>query len=204
MAVAPSQLTAVLLTGGRSKRMGQDKAFLPWGPEQSPVWLVQLKKLSALNCAHLFLSAHSNQRFPSDLLATFRATLKNDPTPYQGPLGGFFVPPSPFFLPLAVDMPALPVPVLKHLIDTADPDRGLVFHENHLNRYQPFPAVYPASIAKLARKNLDRHERSLQKLIKQAVARHVLHSMPLPPQFARFFKSTNFREDLPPETFFSS
>ncbi|MEM7144324.1 MAG: molybdenum cofactor guanylyltransferase [Verrucomicrobiota bacterium] len=196
MAVSPTQLAAVLLTGGRSKRMGQDKAFLTCAPNKNPLWLLQLKKLHALNPAHLHIAAHPDQHFPPETLAPLNATVQPDPDPHSGPLAAFLSCPADFLLPLAVDMPALPVETLQNLITTAHPQKGLVFQDDDHNRYQPFPALYPSAITTLAHEKLDRGELSIQGLIKEAVARDILHSQPLPAKLTLLFTSINTPEDL--------
>jgi molybdopterin-guanine dinucleotide biosynthesis protein A len=46
-------LTAVLLAGGESRRLGRDKATIDWGGR--PLWELQLEKLRALNPAEILL-----------------------------------------------------------------------------------------------------------------------------------------------------
>ena len=198
MPIPVSQLTAILLTGGRSQRMGQDKAFLPWGPDQTPLWLVQLQKLHALNPAHLCLSSRRSQNFPKPILAPLHAEIIADPQSDRGPLAAFLACRTDFILPLAVDMPAVTPLLLQQLIAQADPRRGLVFHDPRRDRFQPFPAIYPRPVAALARDRLDRGELSLQSLIRTALEKDLLRSLPLEPQNAALFRNFNSPEDIEP------
>jgi molybdopterin-guanine dinucleotide biosynthesis protein A len=198
MAIPVSQLTAILLTGGRSQRMGQDKAFLPWGLDDTPLWLVQLQKLHALNPAHLCLSSRHDQNFPKPILAPLHAEIISDPEPGRGPLTAFLACHTDFILPLAVDMPAVTPLLLQQLIAQADPRCGLVFHDPRRDRFQPFPAIYPRPVAALARDRLDRGELSLQNLIRTALEKGLLHSLPLEAKNVALFKNVNSPEDIEP------
>jgi len=51
---------AVLLCGGRSTRMGRDKAFLDW--DGRPLWQVQLEKLQQLAPQRLLISCREEQK----------------------------------------------------------------------------------------------------------------------------------------------
>ncbi len=58
----PVNFSAVLLAGGRSRRMGQDKAFLIW--QKQPLWSLQLEKLRQLKPARLLIACREEQLIP--------------------------------------------------------------------------------------------------------------------------------------------
>ena len=71
---------AALLAGGRSSRMGVDKALLDW--RGVPLWRVQLGKLIQLNPDRLLLSCRAEQN-----LKNVFAEFVFDPPGNPGPLG---------------------------------------------------------------------------------------------------------------------
>ena len=62
MLTNPIPFAAALLAGGRSLRMGRDKARLPWGGE--PLWRHQWRTLAALEPSSLLLSCRTVEDFP--------------------------------------------------------------------------------------------------------------------------------------------
>src|SRR5207248_8649239 len=48
------EISAVLLAGGESRRMGKDKAMLPFGGK--PLWQIQLELLGKLEPVEIFVS----------------------------------------------------------------------------------------------------------------------------------------------------
>src|SRR6478735_4246071 len=74
-------LTAVLLAGGESRRMGRDKAMVELGGE--PLWQRQLRVLRGLKPEAIFISARSKP----DWLPAETDLLLDDP-PARGPVGG--------------------------------------------------------------------------------------------------------------------
>src|SRR3954468_17857631 len=102
-------LTAALITGGRSSRMGRDKAFLEW--HGGPLWQFQFNKLAQLNPAHLLISCREDQK-----IASARAEVLHDPPGNQGPLPALsrcLTRAQMPLLVLAVDMPHITVPLLQ-------------------------------------------------------------------------------------------
>ena len=81
MSAAPGTFAAVLLAGGRSRRMGRDKALLPL-PDGRRLWQRQLAVLESLHPAELFISGSAREGVPSLIPCL------DDETPGLGPLGG--------------------------------------------------------------------------------------------------------------------
>ena len=97
-------LAAVLLAGGKSRRMGRDKATLT--VDGVPLWRRQLAILREVSPAALYVAARQAPAWlPRD--ARFIA----DPVPQRGPLGGLAATlaamDATHLLALAVDMPAM-------------------------------------------------------------------------------------------------
>ncbi len=107
-------LSAVLLTGGKSRRMGKDKATALF--QGKPLWQVQLNLLRELRPAEIFLSARSDPGWrPADV--KFVA----DEPPSRGPLSGVAASlgriRTKHLLVLAIDMPFMNEKYLRFLCD---------------------------------------------------------------------------------------
>jgi molybdopterin-guanine dinucleotide biosynthesis protein A len=110
-------LAAIILAGGRSRRMGQDKAGLLWDGETA---VLRLKHLAAQAGASAVFVAGGHHGTP-------------DPTPFGGPVGGLLAAAAHLaeaqrFLILAVDAPTLTLDDLAPLLRAAAPGaafRGL-------------------------------------------------------------------------------
>ena len=104
---------AALLAGGKSSRMGADKALLDW--RGVPLWRVQLGKLIELNPDRLLLSCREEQR-----LKNVFAEFVFDPPDNPGPLGAIArcleIAQRPLLV-LAVDMPAMTPSFLRSMLD---------------------------------------------------------------------------------------
>src|SRR5207237_5408468 len=95
-------ITAVLLAGGESLRMGRDKATLVW--HGRPLWEWQIEKLRKLCPGKIVVSAKSDLPWrPADVDPVL------DVTPSRGPLSGLAAAlactETEYLLALAVDMP---------------------------------------------------------------------------------------------------
>lgn len=129
---------AALLAGGKSSRMGTDKALLDW--RGVPLWRMQLGKLIDLNPDRLLLSCREEQSL-KNVFAEFVFDQPDNP----GPLGAIVrclelaqIP----LLVLAVDMPAMTGDFLNVMLHAcADGARGIVYE--NVNGFEPLCAVYP-------------------------------------------------------------
>lgn len=118
--MSPSPFSALLLAGGRSTRMGRDKALLPHPVSGLPLLAHQAALLRSLpGCAELLLSAPADRGYALDgPLAGAR--LVADAAPDCGPLAGLAAGLSaatqPRLLVLAVDLPFVAADLLVRLL----------------------------------------------------------------------------------------
>ena len=118
---APTEISGFVLAGGRSSRLGRDKATLPWPPnafaEGNRQTLLQ-HSVARLQTVCSTVSVCANR---DDL--PFAGTVIPDALPGSGPLGGIVAAlehtTTDWNLMLAVDLPFLPVEVLQALVGRA-------------------------------------------------------------------------------------
>lgn len=154
---------AVLLAGGKSRRMGRDKALLPL-PDGRALWERQCDVLRALEPAEWFVSGSWREGFPADLpwLA--------DAVPGCGPLGGIAAALetmcSPRLVVLAVDLPAMTTAFLHTLLQ--ERSEGVVPRRAD-GFFEPLAAVYPKSAAPAAAECLHRGALALQPFVRALI-----------------------------------
>ena len=185
-------LTAVLVAGGTSARMGTDKAFLEF--RGKPLWHHQLDTLRSVDPAQIIISANRTQQFPGG-----NALVARDEFPNKGPLGGlvtaFKNAQHPWVLVLGIDLPLISGQFLKHeLLFRTFQDSGVVFTNG--DRFQPLATLYPKSLLLLAQENLRRDRLSLQEFVRTAVDQGALQEFPVPADSAREFTNVNTPADL--------
>jgi len=150
-------LTALLLAGGRSSRMGFDKATLNIGGE--PLWQRQLRVLRELSPAVLWVSARER---PSWCSREIEVVL--DESPRRAPLSGLAAGLSQLrtshLLVLAIDLPRISAEHLRKLCDLARPGSGVIpLNEDY---FEPLCAIYPVEAGASAQAALISDDVSLQ------------------------------------------
>lgn len=133
-----TRVSAAILAGGKSSRMGRNKAALPFGGET--LLAHQARKLRALGVKELLLSGAAE--------AVPGARLVPDLLPGRGPLGGLHACLSAAsgeaVLVLSVDVPLVPASALAALIEA---HAGGVTLLEHGGVTEPLIGVYDASLA---------------------------------------------------------
>jgi molybdopterin-guanine dinucleotide biosynthesis protein A len=186
--------SAALIAGGRSRRMGMDKALLLW--EGLPLWQHQMEKLRALGARELFLSCRSEQGIPPVADVTPVA----DAWPDAGPLGGIGsclrVCSAPLLVVLGIDLPLLPVEFLRRLSGECTSGCGAVVTEPGGEFYEPLAAVYPKRMTLFAEEQITAGRFSMQDFIRRGVQQGMLRSPSLDFE-AGWFTNVNAPEDIP-------
>jgi molybdopterin-guanine dinucleotide biosynthesis protein A len=179
------QYSAVLLAGGKSSRMRQDKALLEI--DGRPLWQHQLDTLQQLSPEQLFLSGPSR----GDVEGV------SDEMPDTGPLGGIATAlrrsKTPLLVVLAIDLPNMTVEFLRALLVKCENDRGIV--PSSPEHFEPLAAVYPVSCASLAMAALERGEFSVQNFVQRALDEGYLHARPISPNEQCLFQNLNTPEE---------
>ena len=144
--------SAIILLGGKSSRMGQPKALLPFAGE--PLIVHTVRTLMRLFADVVLVAA------PEQELPPLSVTLVRDDVAYQGPVGGICyglrAARTDVCFVTACDAPFLNLSLISHLIaQIADFD---VVVPSWQDRLQPLHAVYRRSVAPLLHAQLERGE----------------------------------------------
>jgi len=142
-----SDLTAFVLAGGKSVRMGTDKAFLKLGSRT----LLECSLQLARSVTDGVVIVGSRQAFSG------YAPVVEDVFPDRGPLGGIHAAlrssETDLNLMLSVDTPFMTEAFLRFLVAQVAPD-AVVAVPRVENRWQPLCAIYRRSFADLAEQSL--------------------------------------------------
>jgi molybdopterin-guanine dinucleotide biosynthesis protein A len=138
-----NEVTAFVLAGGKSTRMGSDKAFLPW--EQGTLLSHAMELAGAVAPARIVGDVKKFGAF---------GTVIEDVYKERGPLGGIHAALSSseteWNLILAVDLPLLTPAFLEYLVGQARQSQAMVTVPMVAGFFQPLAAVYRKKFATLA------------------------------------------------------
>jgi molybdopterin-guanine dinucleotide biosynthesis protein A len=130
------QVTGVILAGGKSRRMGRDKAFLPYGKGLLIERVIEVVQQVTADVILITNTPEQYQRFGLPMFS--------DVIPEAGSLGGVYsglvFAKTPYSLCLACDMPFVKPAFLRFLCDTAA-EADVVIPRN-AEDFQPLCAVY--------------------------------------------------------------
>jgi molybdopterin-guanine dinucleotide biosynthesis protein A len=182
--------SAVLLAGGASKRMGQDKALLSVNGE--PLWQRQWRLLESLRPQEIFWSG------PARLQSPAHAHFVVDEFPGAGPLAGISacldILRSDLLLVLAIDLVQMSDTFLRDLLRSRLPEVGVVPQRGDF--FEPLAAIYPKALAGLARDHLVQGRHAMQDFIREAVRMKKLQTISVTEMDSALFRNLNEPEDL--------
>ena len=184
-------ITAVLLAGGESRRMGNDKATILL--RGKPLWQIQIDLLRKLEPAEIFVSARTDPSWrPADV-----QFVADDP-PSRGPLSGLAASMlkvrTTHLLALAIDMPFMSENYLRYLYDHIELGTGVVPTID--NRAEPLAAIYPREANADFRSALVGADFSLQTLVCDLIEAGKLREIPVTEQEKKLFLNVNELSDL--------
>jgi len=191
--VTASAFTGALIAGGRSSRMGRDKAFLDW--QGRPLWELQLAKLRSVGASELLVCGRRDQGFAGDGFR-FVPDDVDDLGPLSGLANALKEASHETIVVLAVDMPLVTAELLLELLKKCDglPCRGVVPVVR--GRFEPLAAFFPASLSSLAAIHLAGSDRSLQGFSAEALRIGLADGWPVPRDLEALFRSMNAPDDL--------
>lgn len=161
-----NMLTGVLLTGGKSSRMGTHKVLLSKGHQSFGLYLIHLLEEF---CANVIVSQNetlieSEQRVVKDIYTDI------------GPLGGIHAALSasdtPWCLVVACDMPRIDAKVIQPLILNTEGCKAVCYEIDSF--YEPLCALYHKAMLEDIEKAIQLGQYSLQKLLKSIERKTVL------------------------------
>lgn len=186
-------ISAALLTGGKSSRMGHDKATLEF--HGKPLWNHQLEILRRLEPKQILVSARTDPPWrPANV--EFAA----DQQPSRGPVSGIAAALSRLttdhLLVLAIDVPFVTVGYLKDLCAEIEPGCGVIPIIG--TRAEPLVAIYPREAGADFQNALMGNDFALQPLVRQLLAVGKLREVAVAPDGTSPFRNLNEPHDLEP------
>ena len=184
-------LTAVLLAGGDSLRMGRDKATIVFRGE--PLWQRQLELLRGLGPEKIFVSARKELSWlPAE------TELLLDESPSRGPLSGLTRAlervQTSHLVALAVDMPFMTSEQMRILWEQATVGCGVL--PMIAERAEPLAAIYPREAGSEFAAALASDDFSLQRLSRGLLQAAKLRVFPVSRQKEELYRSVNEPNDL--------
>ena len=188
---ARNDISAVLLAGGESRRMGRDKATLLFHGKL--LWQIQLEILRKLKPAEILVSAKTDPAWrPADV-----RFVADDP-PSRGPLSGIAASLAQMrtahLFALAIDMPFMTDDFLRHLRDQIDIGCGVIAKIG--DRYEPLTAIYPKEARVDVRNALAGADFSLQSVVRGLVESRKLREVRVKEQETKLFLNLNELSDV--------
>jgi molybdopterin-guanine dinucleotide biosynthesis protein A len=174
--MSDSDLSGVVLVGGRSRRMGRDKARLVWAGV--PLWQRQLGVLERAGARPVLLALRPRQRGLGEKKREIR-----DRQADAGPLSGLqaalsALPVARWVAVLAVDMPQVGPAWFRRLRARCRPGVGAVVV--HPEGYEPLAAIYPVTALPVVARRLRDGKLALQGLVAELLRKGQMIALPLP------------------------
>ena len=168
-------VSAVILAGGKSSRMGRDKAFLEINGETLLAKQIRIARESG--ASEIFISGRTDTNY-----SAFGCQVLQDEFPDAGPLAGIhgamLAAQNPLLLVLAVDLPNLNSGLLKRLMTQTRDGLGVIPHFN--GKVEPLIALYPRTALSLCETFLREQDRAVRNFATRCVRKGLANFFDLP------------------------
>ena len=185
-------VSAVILAGGKSKRMGQDKAWLT--VRGKPLIARQIELVYELGPAEIFISGRAGTDY-SALGCPVLVDHFEDAGPLAGIEQALKAISTPLLLVLAVDMPRMKPAQLQMLLANCTENCGAI--PRFPNGIEPLAAVYPRSALRLVTELLERQSYAARYFAERCVERKLARFIDLSAQHSADFENWNTPLDMP-------
>jgi molybdopterin-guanine dinucleotide biosynthesis protein A len=183
--------SAVILAGGKSRRMGRDKAWLE--VEGQPLIRRQIELARSVGAAEVFISGRADCDY-----SALDCPVLRDAFPNAGPLAGIEralqAANSALVLVLAVDLPRLTTPVLRDLLSHCTPQAGAIPRIEE--QIEPLAAFYPRAAHNLAVARLSEGNNAVRDFAGDCVSKQLAVFRDMPSETATGFSNWNSPGDL--------
>ncbi|WP_159522327.1 molybdenum cofactor guanylyltransferase [Sunxiuqinia indica] len=181
-------LTGIILAGGKSSRMGQDKALIDYQGKKLIEYAIDL--LRPL-CSHMLISANQSG------YDQFGLTVVNDVYPDCGPIGGLHAALSgsktDWNIVVSCDTPNLNSLLFQFLLAKKEDAQAII--PKHDKGVEPMAALYNKELIGFLEEKIKHGDLKLQKVIREIPVRFVDVSSVLQ-KFPDLFLNLNRPEDL--------
>lgn len=174
---AGAAFSAVLLAGGRSVRMGRDKALLPHPETGQTLVLHQLATLRAAGATEVFLSVRAGTDYPSVPADVRRVHDDGTRGPMAGIAAALAACTRPRLLVLAVDLPGVTPALLRQWLARIPAEHGFV--PLGPSGAEPLCALYPQTALPFFETALKAGRFALRGLVAELLATGLLNPFKL-------------------------
>ena len=193
---AEPQVAALLLAGGRSIRMGRDKAMIDWHGQ--PLWRYQVEKLIALKPKRLVVACRQEQQLHCQPgLSTALEWYFDPPGQDLGPLGAIqrvlAGTAEPCWV-MAVDLPHLQPARLWSLCQTALRSGQACFFRTKQG-IEPLGAMYHPCLLPSMEQRIAQGQLAVKAVAHAAIEAGLARLVPVPPELEPSFHNMNTPED---------
>jgi molybdopterin-guanine dinucleotide biosynthesis protein A len=184
--------SAVILAGGKSSRMGRDKAFLDIGGQTLLARQIELAREAGAE--EVFISGRTDTDY-----SAFGCRVLQDKFAAAGPLAGIeralAAATSPLLLVLAVDLAEMNVEFLRRLAAHCANESGAI--PRVMENIEPLAAFYPKTAEPLAETLLCARKNAVASFAEQCGRAGLARFIDLTASDARYFVNLNTPADLP-------
>ena len=184
-------LSAVVLAGGESRRLGRDKAWIKLGGR--PLIVRALATVRDSGIEEVFISGRAGTDY-----SALRCPVLLDREPGCGPLGGIeralAATQAPLLLVLAVDLPGMTTAFLRKLAERCDPLTGAV--PKLTGKLEPLAAIYPKRCRFIALDCLLKCRRAARDFADACLRERAVRTFVVPQADAECFENWNSPADV--------